>query len=86
MVEKFCSFHGTIGNRETSSETACAIGFGYTTLMSNCKSFSANYSLILHTMKTFYLERFAMHGNILLKICMHDFDITVIASILSTKN
>ena len=48
-----------------SSEIAYAIGFGYTRLASNynCKSFPANYSLILHTAKVFHLERFAMYGN-----------------------
>ena len=39
-------------------ETACAIGFGYTRLTSNHKSFPANYSLILHTAKAFLLEQF----------------------------
>ena len=41
---------------------ACAIGFGYTPLTSNCGSFSANCSIILHTAKVFHLKRFAMYG------------------------
>ena len=40
-----------------SSETASAIGFGYTRVTSNHK-ISANY--IVHTAKVFHLDRFAM--------------------------
>ena len=45
-VEKFCGFCVSIGNREFSSEIACAINFGHPRLPSNCKCFSVNYSLV----------------------------------------
>ena len=34
-----------MGNRNTSSEPARAIGFGYTTLMSSCESFPVNHCI-----------------------------------------
>ena len=60
---KVCGFCGSIGNRESSSETVCAIVFGYKTLTSNRENFPVKYSLILHAAKVFHLERFAMYGN-----------------------
>ena len=42
-MEKFNGFRGSIGN----SEIACAIGLGHARLLSNCKYFPVNYSLVL---------------------------------------
>ena len=36
----------------------------HTRLLSNHECFPANYSLILHTVKLFHLERFAIYGNV----------------------
>ena len=64
MVDKFHGFHGSIRDCKIFpvKYVACVIDFGYTRLMSNRKSFPANYSLILNTAKVFHLEQFATYG------------------------
>ena len=51
-------------------EIACAIGFGYTRLTSNRKSFPVDCSSILHAAKVFHLEQFAMNGTLYVFVCI----------------
>ena len=53
------NFRGSIDNRKTFPYK---LGFNYTRLTPKRKSFLANYSLILYTVKVFYLEQFAIYG------------------------
>ena len=61
-MEKFGGFADRSVKQNFSSEIVCVIGFDHTRLLSNHEYFPANYSLVLHTMKLFHLERFAIYG------------------------